>query len=65
MVTLCSCGNLVACTCKLERRHGPDCPFARAAKLAVELPCPHGFQACPECDPCSCGAEVAPEEGIR
>lgn len=51
-----TCGNLVACTCSLAQRHKHDCRFLKAARLSVELACSHGFQACPECDSCDCGA---------
>jgi hypothetical protein len=53
------CGNLVHCTCSLAKRHAPTCRFLRAATLSVELACDHGFQACPVCDPCDCGAGQA------
>ena len=56
------CGNLVSCTCKLRQEHKKGCRFLRAADLGIELGCPHGFQACPKCDPCSCGLAVV---GIR
>jgi len=61
MVIPCSCtkcGNLVACTCQLQEQHKKGCAFLRAATLGMELGCPHGFQACPECDPCTCGLTV-------
>lgn len=51
-----TCQNLVHCTCSLGRTHAPGCRFLRAAQLSIELACPHGLQACPTCDPCSCGA---------
>jgi len=50
------CGNLCSCTCDLSKKHKADCTFLRAATLAVELACEHGFQACPVCDACDCGA---------
>lgn len=50
------CGNLASCTCDVAAKHKPDCRFRRAAELSVELACAHGFQACPQCDPCTCGA---------
>lgn len=59
----CVCGNLATCTCQLEVKHKAHCRFLRAAKLSVELACKHGFQACPECDPCDCGA--GEKEGVR
>lgn len=50
------CGNLVACTCRIEQQHKKNCRYRRAACLSVELACDHGLQACPKCDPCTCGA---------
>lgn len=50
------CGNLVECTCDAEKKHKEDCRYLAAMRLSVELECEHGFQACPECDPCDCGA---------
>ena len=54
------CGS-VTCYCEQKARHRGDCRYLRAARLSFELACDHGYQACPECDPCSCGAggEVA------
>lgn len=57
------CGNLVSCTCGIERTHAGDCRYARAARLSVEIACKHGFQACPICDPCTCG--VGATQGVR
>lgn len=50
------CGNLATCTCKIQVEHKDGCRYRRAAMLSIELPCEHGFQACPICDPCDCGA---------
>ncbi len=60
-----TCGIIrEGCICQLQKAHKPDCRFMRAARLSVELACDHGFQACPICDPCTCGAAVT-LEGIR
>jgi hypothetical protein len=56
------CGH-VTCVCGLRLKHRKGCRFLRAAELSVELACDHGFQACPICDPCDCGAGEV--EGIR
>jgi len=58
------CGNLAACICGLRERHDPSCRFLRAASLSIELECTHGYQACPECDPCDCHPRVE-EVGVR
>ena len=57
------CGNLATCICALRKKHAPTCRFRRAAELSFELACDHGLQACPECDPCTCGAGES--EGVR
>jgi hypothetical protein len=57
------CGNMSQCTCALSVKHKLGCRYLRAAILSVDLPCPHGFQACPICDPCTCGA--GEKGGIR
>lgn len=51
----CPCGNLVSCTCQIETQHAKNCRYRRAATLPFDLECEHGFQACPVCDPCTCG----------
>lgn len=50
------CKNLATCTCMIEREHKKGCRYRRAACLSIELACDHGLQACPKCDPCTCGA---------
>lgn len=57
------CGHILeSCVCELVKEHKPDCRYRRAALLSVEIECEHGYQACPSCDPCSCGIEV---KGIK
>lgn len=58
------CDNLVSCTCRIRKAHKKGCRYRRAADLSVEIPCDHGFQACPKCDPCDCGS-TAKLQGIR
>lgn len=57
------CGMGVTCVCELQLRHQPKCRFLLASQLSVELACEHGFQACPTCDPCTCGTGAT--EGVR
>ena len=57
------CQMLCGCICATIKKHKAGCLFLRAAKLSVEIACPHGFQACPKCDPCTCG--VGEKGGIR
>lgn len=52
-----TCGMIKeGCICATKKRHRKDCAFRRAAEMPVELACEHGFQACPKCDACDCGA---------
>jgi len=51
----CNC-SLIQCVCEEARSHGEGCPFRRALTCAVGIDCEkHGFDVCPECDPCTCG----------
>lgn len=50
------CGNIVSCTCWIEEQHAKGCRYRIAATMPFELACDHGYQACPACDPCTCGA---------
>jgi len=53
------CGAIKeSCICVIKTEHIEGCLYLRAARLSIELPCKHGFQACHICDPCSCGIEV-------
>lgn len=56
------CGHF-HCICPVRERHKEDCRFRRAVELSVELACDHGFQVCPVCDPCDCGA--GEDRGVR
>ena len=51
------CGHLAgSCVCVIRETHDPKCRYRIAAELSIELPCDHGYQACPICDPCTCKA---------
>jgi len=51
----CDCG-LIQCECVRARAHSADCKFRRALVCAIGFECDHGFDVCPECDACDCGA---------
>ena len=34
--------------------HDDDCSYAVSASCAVGIPCEHGRDVCPICDPCTC-----------
>lgn len=55
------CGML-ACVCTIMRRHESNCKFLRAATCTVGIECEHGYDVCPKCDPCECGAGIATED---
>lgn len=39
---------------KIAAQHLPGCEFRRVALLPVGIACPHGYEECPTCDPCTC-----------
>lgn len=47
-----------------KMQHRPGCRMMLAATCAVAVACPHGFDACPACDPCTCDAERAAVHAI-
>lgn len=49
-----TCGH-IACVCDVIRDHpNPDCRFRRSTTCPIPVACDHGFDVCPECDPCTC-----------
>lgn len=50
------CGHL-ACVCLVKSQHKPGCKFREAVTCAVGIECPHGYDVCPKCDPCTCEEE--------
>ena len=38
--------------------HSSTCPLFLAANGPVGIECPHGYDVCPMCDPCTCLPEV-------
>ncbi len=38
-------------------QHAPDCRRAVALRCPVGVECPHGYDFCPACDPCTCSAD--------
>lgn len=45
------------CAC-VPNKHAADCRFYIAATLQFGIECDHGYDVCPQCDPC-CGAGVS------
>jgi hypothetical protein len=41
------------------QRHHARCRLFISAHCPVGIPCPHGFEVCPTCDPCTCDREHA------
>jgi hypothetical protein len=64
VMPLVGCGNCghLACVCSINRRHNEGCKFRRAATCPVGIACRHDRDTCPDCDPCTCGAEVTAED---
>ena len=61
----CTCGH-IACVCGIIEQHHERCKFRRAAAGSVAIECDHGYDVCPICDPCTCGAEydAEPRPGV-
>lgn len=51
----CDCG-LIQCCCEVARRHTKECRFRVSITCAIPIDCVHGYDSCPQCDPCTCGA---------
>jgi hypothetical protein len=49
----CDC-NMIACVCSDARPHTIDCRYRKALTCAVGIACKHGYDVCPQCDPCTC-----------
>lgn len=45
-----------ACICATKAKHAEDCQYRRAVCCPVGIECDHGYDVCPTCDPCTCGA---------
>jgi len=43
-------------TARIKREHLPECAYRLASTGRVPVQCDHGFDCCPECDPCTCAA---------
>lgn len=57
-----SCGTcgFFSCVCTARSRHKSECRFLVAAACPVGIACEkHGYDVCPDCDACDCGAGVA------
>ncbi len=39
--------------------HHEKCQLFVAANCAIPIECKHGYDVCPECDPCTCPKEKA------
>jgi len=53
----CDC-RLIQCVCKEARNHQKGCRYRFALTCAVGIACEaHGYDICPECDPCTCKKE--------
>lgn len=39
------------------QHHHPDCPFRKSVECPVGIECEHGWDVCPQCDPCTCNLE--------
>lgn len=61
------CGHLMVeggdCeTCRIRVAHpNPKCRFRVSATCPVPVECDHGYDVCPECDPCTCATATRPD----
>lgn len=44
--------------------HERDCKMRLAFHSAAPIECEHGYDACPICDPCTCGKRPTYEEAL-
>lgn len=51
----CACGQ-IECVCRMVAGHSPDCRFSKSVLCPVAIECEHGYDVCPICDACNCGA---------
>lgn len=48
----------------LPWHHAPSCAFRAALACRFRIACPHGLDACPDCDPCTCRPAAAGSERL-
>jgi hypothetical protein len=53
--TGCTCGQ-IQCVCQLLKGHTKECRYRISVACPVAVECEHGFDVCPTCDACNCGA---------
>lgn len=53
----CDVCDRLACVCPTKKAHHKDCKFRIAVTCAVGIECEHGYDVCPQCDPCTCEEE--------
>jgi hypothetical protein len=55
------CGH-IACVCKVNQEHVEGCKFRLAVTCNIPIECDHGYDVCPECDPCTCSLVLGWEQ---
>jgi len=60
----CACGQ-IQCVCSHVKGHKVKCKFRVSTLCAVPIECEHGFDVCPQCDPCTCGSLPKTRPGKR
>ena len=43
-----------SCVCAILLGHQKECSYRKAATSPIGIDCPHGYDVCPQCDPCNC-----------
>lgn len=58
----CTKCRMLVCVCNILKRHSSECRFRISATCAIPIECEHGYDVCPICDVCNCGAGVVEED---
>ena len=53
-VRACATCGYFACVCEVRKIHQAACRYRTAMACPVSIHCNHGYDVCPECDPCTC-----------
>jgi hypothetical protein len=49
----CTC-HQISCVCAQVAGHNEGCRFRTAVLCPIPIDCEHGYDVCPQCDPCTC-----------
>lgn len=49
----------------VKRGHAVHCRFRLATTCTTPIECEHGYDVCPQCDPCTCSDPESPARHIK